>query len=74
MIGENPYRIYVAPLNRNTTFEPAYQVSAFSLTTLESDLAELRLRGKRSGCLCDSFSGWALPIFSPAASQSRSGN
>lgn len=48
-IGENPYRIYVAPLNRNTTFEPAYQVSAFSLTTLESDLAELRLRGSGVG-------------------------
>ena len=55
MIGENPYRIYVAPLNRNTTFEPAYQVSAFSLTTLESDLAELRLRGSGVGAFAILF-------------------
>jgi class 3 adenylate cyclase len=48
-IGGSTFRIYIAPLNRDTPFEPAYQVSAFSLATLESDLAELRLRGSGVG-------------------------
>lgn len=44
-----PYRFYVAPLTANTAPHSAYQISAFSLATLKTDLAELRLRGSGVG-------------------------
>ncbi|MEQ1839036.1 MAG: hypothetical protein ABL994_01390 [Verrucomicrobiales bacterium] len=44
-IRESPYRIYLARLTDESSHAPAYQVSAFSLETLKSDLAELRIRG-----------------------------
>lgn len=44
-IGDAPFRLYIAPLTGGGTYDPAYQVSAFSLAILKDDLAELRLRG-----------------------------
>ncbi len=44
-----PHRLYVAPLTTKRTPDSAYQISAFSLATLKSDLAELRLRGSGIG-------------------------
>ncbi len=44
-----PYRIYLARLTDESSHEPAYQVSAFSLETLKNDLAELRIRGSGIG-------------------------
>lgn len=49
VIGGSPYRLYIAPLTGGDSFDPAYQVSAFSLATLKSDLAELRIRGTGIG-------------------------
>lgn len=48
-IGDAPYRIYLARLTDESSHDPAYQVSAFSLETLKSDLAELRIRGSGIG-------------------------
>ena len=48
-IGGAPYRLYVAPLAGGDAFDPAYQVSAFSLATLKHDLSELRVRGSGIG-------------------------
>lgn len=48
-LGGVPYRFYVKMLPGDRTFEPAYQVSAYSLAPLKRDLAELRLRGSGIG-------------------------
>jgi class 3 adenylate cyclase len=48
-LGGVPHRIYVKMLPGDRTFEPAYQVSAYSLAPLKRDLAELRLRGSGIG-------------------------
>ena len=33
-IGDAPFRLYIAPLNGGGSYDPAYQVSAFSLAIL----------------------------------------
>ena len=48
-IRDAPFRLYIAPLTGGGTYDPAYQVSAFSLAILKDDLAELRLRGSGIG-------------------------
>lgn len=48
-LGGVPHRIYVKMLPGDRSFEPAYQVSAYSLAPLKRDLAELRLRGSGIG-------------------------
>ncbi len=46
-----PYRIYLARLTDEFSDDPAYQVSAFSLATLQNDLSELRIRGSGVGLI-----------------------
>lgn len=48
-LGGTPHRIYVKMLPGDPSFEPAYQVNAYSLAPLRRDLAELRLRGSGIG-------------------------
>lgn len=48
-LGEVPYRVYVKSLPGDHDFDPAYQVTAYSLAPLRRDLAELRLRGTGVG-------------------------
>lgn len=48
-LGGVPHRIFVRILPGDRSFDPAYQVSAYSLAPLNHDLAELRLRGSGIG-------------------------
>jgi len=48
-IGGTLHAVYIAPLTEVDTPRPAYEVAAFSLTKLNSDLAELRIRGSGIG-------------------------
>ncbi len=43
------HAVYMAPLTEVDTPRPAYEVAAFSLTKLNADLAELRIRGSGIG-------------------------
>lgn len=44
-----PYRVYVAPLTKDTVFRRAFQVTTFPLARLHDDLAELRILGSGIG-------------------------
>jgi class 3 adenylate cyclase len=63
-IGDAPFRLYVAPLTGGGSYDPAYQVSAFSLATLKDDLAELRLRGSGIGAFALLFGVILAYLFS----------
>lgn len=62
--GGTSYRLYVAPLTGGGSYDPAYQVSAFSLATLHADLAELRLRGSGIGAFALLFGVILAYLFS----------
>ena len=63
-IGDAPFRLYIAPLTGGGTYEPAYQVSAFSLAILGDDLAELRLLGSGIGAFALLFGVILAYLFS----------
>ena len=62
-IGSMRHAVYIAPLTDADTPWPAFEVAAFSLTKLNSDLAELRIRGSGIGLIVLLFSAlmaWLL--------------
>jgi len=63
-IGDAPFRLYIAPLTGGGSYDPAYQVSAFSLAILEDDLLELRLRGSGIGAFALIFGVILAYLFS----------
>jgi class 3 adenylate cyclase len=63
-IGDAPFRLYIAPLTGGGSYDPAYQVSAFSLAILEDDLVELRLRGSGIGAFALIFGVILAYLFS----------
>jgi class 3 adenylate cyclase len=63
-IGDAPFRLYIAPLNGGGSYDPAYQVSAFSLAILGDDLAELRLLGSGIGAFALLFGVILAYLFS----------
>lgn len=63
-IGDAPFRLYIAPLTGGGTYDPAYQVSAFSLAILKDDLAELRMRGSGIGAFALLFGVILAYLFS----------
>ncbi|MEM9282880.1 MAG: adenylate/guanylate cyclase domain-containing protein, partial [Verrucomicrobiota bacterium] len=48
-IQDRLFAVYAAPLVKTPTPRPAYEVAAFPLTALRSDLSELRIRGTGIG-------------------------
>jgi len=63
-IEDSPFRLYIAPLTGGGTYDPAFQVSAFSLAILKEDLAELRLRGSGIGAFALLFGVILAYVFS----------
>lgn len=48
-VGEEDYLIYLDALSSKEAISPAYQIAAFPISALRSDLAEIRLRGSGIG-------------------------
>ncbi|MEM7602155.1 MAG: adenylate/guanylate cyclase domain-containing protein, partial [Verrucomicrobiota bacterium] len=50
-IGDEPYVVYAVLISSEDVIQPAYQIAAFPISGLRSDLAEFRIRGSGIGAV-----------------------